>query len=96
MIGQVVSQENSQRRDVVVVKPCRRARDVGTQHGDTLHRVHAFQCRHGRTRNRLLHEHDIESIGQARQQVLRTLINEVPPQMRESNKRGHVGSLKRL
>ena len=65
VIGQVVGQENSQRRDVIVVKPRRCTRDVGTQYGDTLHRMHAFQRRHGRPCHRLLHEHDIEAIGQA-------------------------------
>jgi len=89
-----VHHEALQHGDVVVMEARRGTGDVGPPYLDVGGGRETLQALLGFSGHRLLDEHHAPALGQARQQVLRTLVDEVPAQVRENDECVHCGSMR--
>ena len=93
LVGEVAADHRLQRRELVVVEAAGLDRRVRAQHLDALARRRALEIGRAAGVHRLLDEDDVVVAGEPRQQVLRTLEDELPAQVREDDEVWH-GSLR--
>ena len=86
---EVVGEQHPQGRDVVVMEAGRATVQMRPQHLDARARVQTFQRVRCGALHRLLQEDHREAPRQPRQQLLGTLVDEIPAQMGKDDECGH-------
>jgi hypothetical protein len=92
VLAQVRREQGLQLRNVVVVKARRAAGEVRAQHRHALARRQPLQRGARRVGHRLFHEEHRMALRDAREQLLRALVHEIPAQMGKDDQCGHWAS----